>query len=70
MFLKLLLITISFLAIAFLIMSVKVMFHKSKNFPSSLIGKNKEMAKRGISCAKHEEIKCFKKLQDGESCCG
>ena len=70
MFLKLLLITISFLAIAFLIMSVKVMFHKSKNFPSSLIGKSKEMAKRSLSCAKQEEIKCFKKLQDGESCCG
>ncbi len=70
MFLKLLLITISFLALAFLIMSVKVIFHKSKKFPSSLIGQNKEMAKRGISCAKHEEIKCFKKLQDGESCCG
>ena len=70
MFWKLLLIAVVIVGIGIFIMSVKVMFHRTKKFPSSSVGKNKEMAKRGISCAKHDEIKCFKKdLQEGKSCC-
>ncbi len=70
MFIKLLLIAISFIGLAFFIMSIKVIFHKKKRFPVTSIGKNPELRKIGLSCPKHDEIKCFKTGADKESCCG
>lgn len=44
------------LAIVVLGLGVGIFFGKKKRFPQTSISKNKEMAKRGISCAKHEEL--------------
>ena len=52
--------TISFLAIGFNI------FFRKKKFPVTSVGGNKEMRKLGLSCAKHEELKCRREI-DGIS---
>ncbi|MGE0077233.1 MAG: hypothetical protein AB7S48_05155 [Bacteroidales bacterium] len=45
-------------------MAVKIMFHKSHKFPETSAGHNKELRKKGISCPKHDEIKCWGKNQN------
>ena len=56
LFLVLILVGISFLAIGFNI------FFRKKKFPQTSVGKNKEMRKLGLSCAKSEEIKCRREI--------
>lgn len=63
MFLKLLIITAVFVGIVILLLSVKLIFSKSGKFPQSSVGKNKEMSKRNIKCAKHEEIMCRREIE-------
>ena len=62
MFVKLLLIVIAILAIAFLIMGFNIFFRKNKKFPKSSVGGNKDMRNLGLKCARHEEIKCRKDI--------
>jgi len=47
-------------------MAFNILFRKNGKFPRYQVGHNKEMRKLGITCVKHDEIKCFKKLK-GES---
>ena len=61
---KLIVIVACILFIALLGMAVKVIFHKSHKFPETSAGHNKEMRKKGISCARHDEIKCWSKKQN------
>lgn len=49
--LKTILISIVIIAIVVLLLGVKVFFVKDGKFPSMHIGSNKEMQKKGISCA-------------------
>jgi len=56
------------LAIALLGMGVKILFHKSKKFPETSAGHNKELRKRGITCPRHDEIKCWKTNDDNRAC--
>ena len=47
-----------------------IIFRKDGKFPETEIGNNKEMRKRGIKCAKEEEMKLWgKKGADGNSGC-
>jgi len=48
---KIVLLTIALLGIAFVGMGVNILFRK-KEFPDTHVGHNKEMKKRGIVCAK------------------
>ncbi len=65
--LKLLIPAVIILSVVVLGLGVGIFFSKKKRFPTTSIGKNKEMAKRNITCVTHDEIKaCGKK---GE-CCG
>lgn len=48
---KILLLSLVFISIAFLALGVNI-FIRKKKFPHTHIGGNKEMAKRGIYCAK------------------
>jgi len=48
---KIVLLTIALLGLAFLGMGINVLFRK-KEFPDTHVGHNKEMKKRGIVCAK------------------
>mgnify|MGYP003583752581 CR=1 FL=1 len=61
---KLIVIVACILFIALLGMAVKVIFHKSHKFPETSAGHNKEMRKKGISCARHDEIKCWGNKQN------
>jgi hypothetical protein len=67
-FLYLLGIVVSILAVIFLLMGIKIFFHKSHKFPETSAGHNKEMRKRGISCARHDEIKYWNKQKQAHSC--
>lgn len=58
------------LGISFLGMALNILIKKNGKFPAYQVGHNKDMKKLGISCVKHEEIKCFKKLKKGEEGCG
>lgn len=51
MFLKVLLLSIVLVGIVFLLMAISILIKKNGKFPSLHIGSNKEMSKRGISCA-------------------
>lgn len=55
---KLLLITFTLLLIAVLIFSITQIVKKNGKFPQTHIGRNKNMAKKGITCAQGEERKC------------
>jgi hypothetical protein len=51
-------------------MALNILIKKNGKFPAYQVGHNKDMRKMGISCVKHDEIKCFKKLKKGEEGCG
>ncbi|GAO31151.1 hypothetical protein [Geofilum rubicundum] len=51
MFWKVLLLSVALMAIVAVLMSVTILIRKKGQFPNLHIGANKEMAKRGISCA-------------------
>ncbi len=43
----------------------KLLFNKIGKFPITAIGHNPEMKKIGVSCAKHDEIKCYTRSKNG-----
>jgi hypothetical protein len=51
-------------------LSISILIKKNGRFPDTSIGHNKELKKRGITCPKHDEIKCRGKAGDRHSCCG
>ena len=72
---KILLISVILLALALSGMAFNIIFRKNGKFPKYQVGHNKEMRKLGITCVKHDELKCFKKLkgqsvEDCGSCSG
>lgn len=62
---KLIAVAAVILLIALTGMAVRILFHRSHKFPETSAGHNKELRKKGISCPKHEEIKCWGKKQNG-----
>ena len=66
MLIKLFLITGVIVAVSFLAMGISIFVRKDGKFPTFEIGKNKEMKKLGITCAKHDELKCFNRLKKGD----
>lgn len=55
MLLKIFIISIIVLTIAFLGLGVQTFFSKKKSFPQTRISRNKEMRKRKIYCAESEQ---------------
>lgn len=51
MFIKVLLASVVLMAIVFVLMAIGILIKKNGKFPGLHIGSNKEMQKRGISCA-------------------
>ena len=71
MFLKILIITIVLLSLSMLGMMLNILVKKKGKFPAYMIGHNRDMHKLGISCAKHEEIRCHnKRLKKEKDCAG
>ena len=62
MFLKILLLALVLLSLYMLGMMLNIMINKKGKFPAYRVGHNKEMAKMGLKCVKHEEIRCNKKM--------
>jgi len=58
MFIKLILLSTGIIVLSLLGLSLNMLLKKDGKFPVTSIGKNKEMRKRGITCAKHDELIC------------
>ncbi len=58
MFIKLLIISIVLLAVSGLFFGVRMLLKKNGRFPETHVGRNREMRKRGISCAQDTNIGC------------
>lgn len=58
MFLKVLIPTILLVGVSGIFLGIRMLILKNGKFPETEVGHNKEMRKRGIICAKAEEIKC------------
>ncbi|PLX23406.1 MAG: hypothetical protein C0597_01150 [Marinilabiliales bacterium] len=72
MFIEVLLLVFGLISISFIAIGFNIFFRKKK-FPQTSVGGNKEMRKLGLSCAKHEEIKCRReidKITGKVSCAG
>ena len=61
MFLKLLIISVILLSMAMLGMALNILIKKKGRFPAYRVGHNRDMNKLGISCVKHDEIRCHRK---------
>ncbi len=58
MFIKLLLLSLVLVTISLLALAVKILFTRNGRFPETHVGRNKEMAKRGIKCAQSIDVGC------------
>lgn len=61
------------LALCFLGLGFNIFFRKNGRFPETEIERNKEMRRRGIYCAKEEEMIKFRRarrLKEIKDCCG
>ena len=72
MFWNILLISIVLLSLSMLGMALNILVRKKGKFPAYQVGHNKDMARMGIRCVKHEEIRCHKaRLKNqAEGCAG
>jgi hypothetical protein len=70
MILKVLILSAVLIGIAFVGLASRILFVRQGRFPQTSIGKNKNMAKLGITCAKHDEIKCWKEGRESGQGCG
>ena len=60
MFWNILLISIVLLSLSMLGMALNILIKKKGKFPAYRVGHNKDMARLGVKCVKHEEIRCHK----------
>lgn len=58
MFIKLLIISVVLLAVSGIFFGITILFKKNGGFPETHVGRNREMRKRGISCAQNTNIGC------------
>ena len=71
MFLKILLISVVLLSLSMAGMMLNILFKKKGKFPEYRVGHNRAMRKEGISCVKHDEIRCHnKRLKQTGGCTG
>ena len=70
MILKVLILSAILTGIAFIGLAFRILFVRGGRFPQTSVGKNKEMAKLGITCVKHDEYKCWKEGGPGATGCG
>ena len=71
MFLKILIITLILLSLSMAGMMLTILVKKKGRFPEYRVGHNRAMHKKGVSCVKHDEIRCHnKKMKESEGCVG
>ena len=66
---KIILISVIVLAVFILLMGLFLFMGKKKKFPDTHISHNKEMRKRGITCAQHESMGCNPTETNDCGCC-
>jgi len=59
MFLQLLIPSLILVGLAFIGLAFNILFRKKGKFPETGVGHNPEMKKRGLSCARSDEIHQF-----------
>lgn len=70
MFLNLLIISVILLSLSMLGLMLNILVKKKGRFPAYRVGHNRDMHKLGISCVKHEEIRCHKEKLKAKECAG
>jgi hypothetical protein len=70
MFLKILLISIVLLSLAMLGLGLNILVKKKGKFPAYRVGHNRDMHRLGITCVKHDEIKCHDQRLKEKACEG
>ena len=58
MFIKLLIISAILLLFAFAFLGIRILIKDNGRFPETHISRNKEMRKRGITCAQDNDVGC------------
>ena len=58
MFVKLLIISAIILAVSAIFFGIRILLKKNGQFPETHVSRNKEMQKRGITCAQDTNIGC------------
>jgi len=58
MLIKLLIISFVLLAVTFAFLGIRILLKPGAKFPDTHVGHNKEMRKRGITCAQKTDIGC------------
>ncbi|HPA86723.1 MAG TPA: hypothetical protein PK106_02950 [Bacteroidales bacterium] len=58
MFLKLLILSIALILPAIIFLGIRILLKRNGSFPDTHVGHNREMRKRGITCAKSTNIGC------------
>ena len=71
MFLKILIIAIVLISLSMMGMMLNILVKKKGKFPEYRVGHNRAMRQKGISCVKHDEIRCHnKRLKENQGCAG
>jgi len=71
MFLKILIISVVLLSLSMMGMMLNILVKKKGKFPEYRVGHNRAMRQKGISCVKHDEIRCHnKRLKENQGCAG
>jgi hypothetical protein len=71
MFLKILIIAVVLLSLSMMGMMLNILVKKKGRFPEYRVGHNRAMHKKGISCVKHDEIRCHnKRMKENQDCVG
>ena len=71
MFLKILILAVVLLSLSMAGMMLNILIRKKGRFPEYRVGHNRAMHKKGISCVKHDEIRCHnKRMKQDEGCIG
>ncbi|MBP5210327.1 MAG: hypothetical protein J6Z27_00610 [Bacteroidales bacterium] len=64
---KVLILSIVVVAVAVVGLCFNIIFRKDGQFPDGEISHNKELRKRGVVCAKEEELKLWRKTHRGKN---
>ncbi len=71
MFLKILIIAIVLISLSMMGMMLNILVRKKGRFPEYRVGHNRAMRQKGISCVKHDEIRCHnERLKQNQGCAG
>ena len=71
MFFKILIIVLVLLSLSMAGMMLNILVKKKGKFPEYRVGHNRAMRQKGITCVKHDEIRCHnKRLKENRDCVG